>query len=175
TAVLTVDVAFQESGDQYFDIEVWEGGTTQLAVIAHFEEDLDPDIQTLSYDVSAYVNSSLTFRFTFMDDPEFDNTGSWGWHGGIDNFRLETDALALSDNQVEGFSMYPNPANDILNISATNNIDQIVIYDLLGRKVIDQSIQINKTEINVSELTTGAYFIQVVSESQRGSYKFIKQ
>ncbi|MBW2937188.1 T9SS type A sorting domain-containing protein [Aureisphaera sp. CAU 1614] len=175
TAVLTVDVAFQESGDQYFDIEVWEGSTTQLAVIAHFEDDMDPDIQTLSYDVSAYVNSSLTFRFTFMDDPEFDGTGSWGWHGGIDNFRLETDALGVADNQVEGFSMYPNPAKNSLNISAANTIDQIAIYDVLGRKVIDQSINLNNVEVNVSELTAGAYFIQVSSGTQKGSYKFIKQ
>ena len=174
TAILTVDVAFQESGDQLFDIEVWDGGV-ELAVIAQFADDLDPDIQTLSYDVSAYVNANMSFRFTFNDDPDGDGIGSWGWHGGIDNFRLETDALGVVDNQVEGFSMYPNPAKNSLNISAANTIDQIAIYDVLGRKVIDQSINLNNAEVNVSELTTGAYFIQVSSGTQKGSYKFIKQ
>lgn len=175
TAVLTVDVAFQESGDQYFDIEVWDGGTTQLAVIAHFEDNLDPDIQTLSYDVSAHVNANLTFRFTFMDDPEFDGTGSWGWHGGIDNFRLETDALGVTDNLVDGFTMYPNPTTNYLNISANNTIEQIAIFDIIGRNVFNEAINLRTSEVNISELTTGIYFIQVVSGTQKGSYKFIKQ
>jgi hypothetical protein len=173
-ATLTVDVAFQESGDQYFDIEVWDGGVTQLAVIAHFEDDLDPDIQSFSYDVSAYVNANMTFRFTYNDD-QGDGTGAWGWHGGIDNFRLETNALGVQDNFIDGFTMYPNPVDNKLNISAANNIEQIAIFDILGRKVLNQSLNLNNTEIDVSTLERGAYFIRISSGSQIGSYKFIKR
>lgn len=174
TAILTVDVAFQESGDQYFDIEVWDGGT-KLDILQRIEEDMDPDIQTLSYDVTSYVSANMRFLFTFNDDPEFDGIGGWGWHGGIDNFKLETDALGVVDNSIIGFNLYPNPTTDILNMSANENIDQVAVYDLLGRKVMEQNLNAANSQMDVSVLSAGTYILKVTSGNTQGSYKFIKR
>ncbi|HBL78906.1 MAG TPA: subtilisin, partial [Aequorivita sp.] len=80
------DVAFQESGNQEFIVEVYDGSAWQQ--IAFYDEDLDPDIQTESIDVSAYVNASFQVRYTF------DDLGGWGWGAGVDNFLLTYEAAA---------------------------------------------------------------------------------
>jgi subtilisin-like proprotein convertase family protein len=81
------DVAFQESGIQTFEVEVWDGAAWQQ--IALYEDDLDPDIQTESFDVSAFANAAFQVRWTFDD-----NNGEWGWGAGVDNFLLTYEATA---------------------------------------------------------------------------------
>ncbi len=81
------DVAFQESGTQTFEVEVWDGAAWQQ--IALYEDDLDPDIQTESFDVSAFANAAFQVRWTFDD-----NNGEWGWGAGVDNFLLTYEATS---------------------------------------------------------------------------------
>ncbi|MCG2420579.1 subtilisin, partial [Aequorivita sp. F47161] len=80
------DVAFQESGNQEFIVEVFDGAAWQQ--IAFYDEDLNPDIQTESIDVSAFVNATFQVRYTF------DDLGGWGWGAGVDNFLLTYEAAA---------------------------------------------------------------------------------
>ena len=80
------DVAFQESGDQSFTVEVFDGTAWQQ--IAFYDADLDPDIQTESFDVSAYVNAAFQVRWTY------DDLGGWGWGAGVDNFLLSYEAAS---------------------------------------------------------------------------------
>lgn len=66
------------------------------------------------------------------------------------------------------FSVYPNPANDMIIISGLNNDNEnslVDIIDLGGRVVISpQHLNANKS-IDVSHLSTGLYFVQVKSEN----------
>ncbi|MBG44379.1 MAG: subtilisin, partial [Aequorivita sp.] len=84
---LGYDVAFQESGIQTFTVEVFDGAAWQQ--IALYEDDLDPDIQTESFDVSAFANDAFQVRWTFDD-----NNGEWGWGAGVDNFLLTYEAAS---------------------------------------------------------------------------------
>ncbi len=86
-ATMGYDVAFQESGIQTFTVEAWDGAAWQQ--IALYDEDLDPDIQTESFDVSALANAAFQVRWTFDD-----NNGEWGWGAGVDNFLLEYEVSA---------------------------------------------------------------------------------
>jgi len=81
--------------------------------------------------------------------------------------RFETefinDALSVSDFDFNGFSMYPNPASDILNIKLNNitNAD-LSIYDIQGKLVLKQSVSEEQNlELNVSELQSGLYFVKL--------------
>jgi hypothetical protein len=51
----------------------------------------------------------------------------------------------------------------------------VVIYTILGQKVIDQNIGATTSQLNVSNLSTGAYLMKVVSEGQTGTYRLIKK
>jgi len=166
---LGYDVAFQESGIQTFTVEVYDGAAWQQ--VALYEDDLDPDIQTESLDVSAHANADFQVRWTYDD-----NNGEWGWHAGVDNFCLDHDhGIGVADNTIEGFSYYPNPANDTINLNAQGNIGTVTIFNILGQTVVDQNIDATSTQINVSNLSMGTYVMKVSVDGQVGTYKVIKR
>jgi hypothetical protein len=73
-------------------------------------------------------------------------------------------ALGTADfgNAINKISLYPNPTNDVLNVSSSNKISKIEVYDLLGRKVASKN---NASDVNVAALGKGAYIVKVVQEN----------
>jgi len=92
-----------------------------------------------------------------------------GWVGSPDN------QLSVGDNTLSNFSFYPNPARNILNVKANDNIENITIYNLLGQKVISQNINAFTSNINITSLTTGLYILKANINGKSGSYKLIKR
>jgi hypothetical protein len=90
-------------------------------------------------------------------------------------FDLLCGTLDLNDVTNFDFSFYPNPVNDILNISTKESIESISIFDLSGQKVIND-IAIIDSQINVKSLTTGTYVLQVLfGGGQIETFKIIKK
>ncbi|MBA3986642.1 MAG: T9SS type A sorting domain-containing protein, partial [Flavobacteriales bacterium] len=86
-----------------------------------------------------------------------------------------SNTLGTNDNVIDGFTFYPNPMNNVLNISSKTNIENVVIYNMLGQKIMDQNIGATSTQLQVTDLATGAYLMKVVSEGQTGTYRLIKR
>lgn len=74
------------------------------------------------------------------------------------------------------FNVYPNPVKDRLNISLQNNVEikSIEIYDVLGQLIIVVPNALNVSNIDVSKLETGNYFLKIKSDRGVSSTKFIK-
>jgi photosystem II stability/assembly factor-like uncharacterized protein len=104
----------------------------------------------------------------FNDDPIYALSG--GLHKW-DN----TVSLALEENNsAESFPVYPNPAADVVNISlgADVFVDDLQFYNSIGILVKEVN-DTNGQEINVSDLSSGIYFIK--SKTYPGiSQRFIK-
>ncbi len=75
------------------------------------------------------------------------------------------------------FTVFPNPANEDLNITNAKNIvvQSITVYDVLGQLVIAIPNAKSVSTIDVSNLKTGNYFIKVKSDKGSSSTKFIKK
>ena len=83
---------------------------------------------------------------------------------------LGTTDFGYANNTI---SLYPNPAQEVLNISSANSITKIEVYDLLGKKVASNN---NAKNVNVAALGKGVYIVKVAQEN--GSVvakRFIKQ
>lgn len=94
----------------------------------------------------------------------------------LDNVYLYVAGTAnVENNELFGFSMYPNPATNRLNISAKETIQNADIFNVLGKKVM--SVNVNKTNesIDVSSLTSGIYLVKYNVNGTIGTAKFIKQ
>ena len=78
--------------------------------------------------------------------------------------------MGLSKNN---FSIYPNPVNNVLNISVKNeiSINNLSITDLNGRVVTSSS---SSSSIDVSNLSSGVYFVSIETNEGRGTAKFVK-
>ena len=100
----------------------------------------------------------------------FDNLVSWA--NNVENLLGNSDFEATN---LDLISLYPNPTSSILNISNNNNfnIKNISITDINGRVVKNQEGSL--TQINVSDLNAGVYFVTVDAEEGKTTKKFIKQ
>jgi len=84
-------------------------------------------------------------------------------------------ATGLADTVIDGFVMYPNPVENVLNLNAQNTIDAVNIYNLLGQKVLSATPSTTQAQIDMSALPTGAYIVKVQAGEQIGSYNLIKK
>ncbi|MEO6177240.1 MAG: leucine-rich repeat domain-containing protein [Flavobacterium circumlabens] len=74
------------------------------------------------------------------------------------------------------FTIYPNPAQNVLNISIKNDIiiKSLAIYDILGQLVIAVPNAENVSTIDVSKLRTGNYILKIKTDNGTSGVKFIK-
>jgi hypothetical protein len=105
----------------------------------------------------------------------FAGTSSSGEFGFGLYFDAKTVLLNTNENSFENFKFYPNPTNEVLNLSSKNTIENVAIYSILGQKVLEISPNLNNTTINVASLSTGVYVLKLAINGQTATYKFIKQ
>jgi len=102
------------------------------------------------------------------------NDGNGGT--ALQNFTLTVNAiLGLEDVILKGFAMYPNPVNDVLNISAKEDIKEIQIFSLLGQLVMQKVNNSNEVHLNLNKLSQGAYFVKIYTKDKAKVVKLIKQ
>jgi uncharacterized delta-60 repeat protein len=75
------------------------------------------------------------------------------------------------------FSLYPNPVSDVLNINKKESIEisSIYIYNVLGQLMMVVPNAKNSSTIDVSNLSSGNYFVKVNSDKGTSNTKFIKK
>ena len=70
--------------------------------------------------------------------------------------------------------IYPNPANNLLNIvSYAAGINSVKIYSLNGKEVINTSVNANQIKINTSSLANGLYIVDIKSNNTSVKRKLI--
>ena len=83
------------------------------------------------------------------------------------------ETLSTRENQIEGFSMYPNPTKTgFVTISSLNNdAMNVQVFDVLGKRVKNQ-ILTNNT-LNVSDLNTGIYILKLTQNNASITKKLV--
>jgi len=61
-------------------------------------------------------------------------------------------------------SIFPNPANDYINIAAINNIEKISVFNTMGQLVKSIEPNNNILKLDISDLQSGFYILQVLTE-----------
>jgi uncharacterized repeat protein (TIGR01451 family) len=81
--------------------------------------------------------------------------------------------LGTEDLSVAHFNVYPNPAKEQLYIDANTNIDKVTIYDLLGKTIKSTMVNGTSTTVDVSEMASGLYLVEISNGSSRNISKLI--
>jgi subtilisin-like proprotein convertase family protein len=89
---------------------------------------------------------------------------SWGiQYCGVDVNNLVIEKFDSSLVQV-----YPNPAKNRITVKFEKMQDvDVVMYDLLGRKVLSKSLEYSGQALDVSSLTSGTYIMQLTDNENR--------
>jgi plastocyanin len=87
---------------------------------------------------------------------------------------LNTDNFALLDN----IRIYPNPASSKINFDMNNNEQlNVKIYNLLGKEVLNSSIDGTNNSISVATLSKGMYIAKITTTDGKNfsTRKFVKE
>ena len=84
------------------------------------------------------------------------------------------DANAISENNIDGLEVYPNPVinKQVFVRSTSSDAKQIIIYNVLGKTVYQTEIN-NGQAINVGQLKAGIYMMKIIENGQVGLQKLI--
>lgn len=77
-------------------------------------------------------------------------------------------------NKKEQISIFPNPVKDYLNIRSSVKIDNVVIFDILGKEVFQVNPEIIAPRIDVNNLPSGVYLVKITSGNESKTIKVIK-
>ena len=96
-----------------------------------------------------FLNVTTGWAGQFSDGP-----------GGVKGIlKFNGSLLGVSNNAVKaGLQVYPNPAVDVVSVTAKKSIEVINIFDMTGKKV--KSFK-GTNQVNVSSLAKGTYILQV--------------
>jgi predicted outer membrane repeat protein len=91
---------------------------------------------------------------------------------GIDSIKL-----GITNNTKETQVMvYPNPAQEVLNIQGVEIGSSIMLYDLMGKLVLQKVCDSTITRLDVEHLTKGTYTLKIITkEGNEGSAKVMKE
>lgn len=175
-------VDYLNTTDLNFNKGIFITSTGYLYVTnAHEIEKIDINNSAASLD---FVGSQTTYQDTFNGTPYLANFRDVVLIGNTLYMTLEEQGKVLtltnatleaSNFSKENIKIYPNPTNSILNLDLSNEIevDKVVIIDITGKIVLQQNQ--NLVQINVEKLEKGLYIIEVYSQNNKFTSKFIKE
>jgi len=89
----------------------------------------------------------------------------------VTSFRV----LGVDEFDISQIKVYPNPANDVVNVQSPSVIKSITVYDLQGRLIVAVNPNKQNSELNISHLNTGIYFFSIETEAGTMVRKIMKQ
>ncbi len=120
-----------------------------------------------------YAATAIDFVYASPGNGSF----SLAYHGGARGYGNATfSVLGTEDFSLNATSIYPNPAsNGSFNIQTKTSLDTINIYSQTGSfvKTINVDKQSKNVDVNVSDLSTGIYLIELKNETEKSWKKVI--
>lgn len=84
------------------------------------------------------------------------------------------ECAGIMQNDLTGFSVYPNPNNGAFYIDAPFNANYSVL-NAAGQLISEGQTQAGQTQINLSNYSNGLYMVRIATQTQTAVIKVIKQ
>lgn len=110
-------------------------------------------------DLAEFVNAGFSkLYFAFVYTSTDNASATWEIakvrvYGGAHGFGVE-------ENETISIIFYPNPANSVISIAAETD-GQAEIIDMNGRVIMNVNVITGETQVNVSDLSNGIYFVRI--------------
>ncbi len=85
------------------------------------------------------------------------------------------NTTGVSDQSIEGLSMYPNPVNDVLTVNAPENMKEINVFNIAGQRILHLTPDSTRLNIDTADWATGTYVVKVMTDDQVGVYHIMKE
>ncbi|PCI08935.1 MAG: hypothetical protein COB73_06330 [Flavobacteriaceae bacterium] len=163
----TVSVAITNVGSWDPEVRIFSGSCGTFTCVANADSGTSGGDETLT-DIAVVSGTQYWINVAYWSGTSDSAEGTF-------DIAVTGAILSVEDNTIEGFSIYPNPVNDVLSFRALDNIENISIYNLLGQEVMRTQPNELNAQIDMSNLTTGMYVVKVQIGNQLGAYRIMKK
>ena len=126
------------------------------------------------YQISANENETVYFYYTYSLPEGGENNSS----ANMNEFIVGDCATAkiITTKFDSTVQIFPNPTDDIINLSNLFNIAKIEVYDLNGKILIERNLAETDTKfmLNLDSLKKGFYLLKTIGKTKSKIYKIIK-
>jgi len=108
----------------------------------------------------------------------FEATASWGYGVVVDDINITDSPVSANSLTRSEFEIYPNPVNDLLKIRVPGDISssKIQIRNITGSLLYEERKPNDSLHIiDISNLASGMYFLNIQADDLLVSKKFVKQ
>lgn len=119
------------------------------------------------------LNSNATMEFADMAASCGANRTHTAGSTGADTWAVCPQTASITDIKT-AFSVYPNPVQNTLNVSAAVTVDEVSIFDLTGRQVLRATPNAAAFTLDVADLNKGMYLVSLKSGDQEMTTKLVK-
>ena len=117
----------------------------------------------------SFTDQSASAGTAYYRVLQFDNDGS----------SKSSSVIAVTSKTATKLSVYPNPAEQTLNVNhpLSSNKANFSVLSLDGKIMLKKAVAANSTSsiLDVSSLASGAYMVILEDQNQKSSIKFIKK
>jgi hypothetical protein len=172
---------FEQYGtvSQILDTEKPTDPTNLLAEVAGNSVTLTWDASTDNIIVDKYIIYNGTTEIATIDAKETDNSRkinnldvghyTFGVRAQDPSYNVSNKTtvtadvveVGINDKDARSFRVYPVPASDILIIDNAAAVTRVELYDLVGQSVLNVIVNNNNLRLDVSNLKSGVYIMQL--------------
>jgi len=124
-------------------------------------------------DITAYAGNDVLIGF--------ESINRQGNNLFLDNIWVYQGVTPVGINEqvtLQPISIYPNPTQHTVTLDAGNNLlmqARVEIIDLLGKSLMRNTIAATKTQLDLSHLSNGIYFVKFSNEVGEKVFKIVKR
>lgn len=152
-----------------------QGGTLQMEAMVM---PASADDQSVTWSITSGENVasiSDSGLLTAMEDGTVEVTATANDGSGVSGsaeITVTNQSIGIEENAQVELSVYPNPAQNFINVSSSENVKSIQVIDLRGKTVLDAAVIGEK--VDVSKLEEGVYLLKAFSNVGVSTSRFIK-
>ena len=85
----------------------------------------------------------------------------------------ENKEISIQNKKIR---IYPNPTRNEINISSTENFNEVQVYSVTGKQIFQQKTgSVNQFKLNIERFSKGIYLLKIVQNKQVSTLKFVKE
>jgi hypothetical protein len=129
------------------------------------------------YSIDPFANPVVLTFPSVAGTNYYIQVGAWYSAGGPSTLDITVETtLSTSDFENKAaFTYFPNPVENTLTLNAQKTIEQVAMYNMLGQEVLRATPNALASDIDMSKLQTGTYFVKVTIANVTETIRVIKQ
>jgi hypothetical protein len=92
----------------------------------------------------------------------------------VDNFNINSSVLSVTSSNILSVKSYPNPVTDYFNILTKEIIEEVTVFNILGKQLMIFKPNLKEFSLNMENYHSGNYFINIKTENKTETLRVIK-